>query len=197
MAWLPALTAVTPLASASGERSSITARAPRGLNVPVRWNSSSLSRTRVPGPTARASAGSSQRRTGVVTTRSPRRARVARIASSVGCSPISGRGPLAQERLDRHELGTVLRAHRELARLAVPGAVEVDTREAPGAVEHVEGHVEVGRALVREQPLLDRVGPDALDRLHARVLGMAAAPHLLDDQVGREVEEVGLAPARG
>src|SRR5438105_12988557 len=197
MAWLPALTAVTPLDSASGDRSSITARAPRGLKVPVRWNSSSVSRTRVPGPTACARAGSSQRRTGVVTTRSPRRARVARIASRVGCSPISGHGPLAQQRLRLQDLGTVLRAHRELPRLAVPGAVEVDARVAAAAVEHVEGHVEVGRGLVGEQPLLDGVGADAPDRFHAGVLGVAATPHLLDDEVGGEVEEVGLAPARG
>ena len=84
IAWFPALTAVTPRASASGDRSSITASAPRALKLPVRWNSSSLRKTRVSGPTTRLSAPSCQSRTGVVTTRSPRRARVARIASSVG-----------------------------------------------------------------------------------------------------------------
>ena len=42
MAWFPALTAVTPRASSPGDRSSITASAPRGLKLPVRWNSSSL-----------------------------------------------------------------------------------------------------------------------------------------------------------
>ena len=84
IAWFPALTAVTPRASASGDRSSITASAPRGLKLPVRWNSSSLRKTRVSGRTARLSAPSCQSRTGVVSTRSPRRTRVARIASSVG-----------------------------------------------------------------------------------------------------------------
>ena len=84
IAWLPALTAVTPRARSPGDRSIITASAPRGLKLPVRWNSSSLRRTRVPDPTTRSSAPSCQSRTGVVSTRSPRRARVARIASSVG-----------------------------------------------------------------------------------------------------------------
>ena len=48
MAWLPALTAVTPRARASGARLSITDKAPRGLNEPVCWNSSSLRLTLVP-----------------------------------------------------------------------------------------------------------------------------------------------------
>ena len=46
IAWLPALTAVTPRASSSWPSPSITASAPRALNEPVRWNSSSL---RLPG----------------------------------------------------------------------------------------------------------------------------------------------------
>ena len=48
IAWLPALTAVTPRASASGGRLSMTASAPRALNEPVCWNSSSLRLTLVP-----------------------------------------------------------------------------------------------------------------------------------------------------
>src|SRR5207245_1426951 len=120
-----------------------TASAPRGLKVPVRWNSSSLSTTRVPGASARVSAGSSQARTGVVTTRSPRRARVARMASSVGCSLTSGIESPFQERFDVDQLRPVLGAHRELPRLALQRAVEVRARLAAPSVPYVDGDVQV------------------------------------------------------
>src|SRR5262245_9711094 len=141
MAWLPALTAVTPRPSASTVRFSITVRAPRGLKVPVRWNSSSLSTTRVPRGNARAR--SSQARTGVVTTRSPSLSRVARIASRVGRSLTSVDEAVAQEGLHVDELRPVLGAHRELPRLAAQRAVQVHARVAAAAIQHVEAHVEV------------------------------------------------------
>lgn len=66
----------------------MTARAPRGLKLPVRWNSSSLRTTRISLPTACRMPRSSHSRTGVVITRSPSRSRVARIASIVGASAL-------------------------------------------------------------------------------------------------------------
>src|SRR5258708_6097489 len=123
MAWLPALTAATPRERMGGARSSMTDRAPRGLKLPARWKSSSLRKTAVPGPTARSRAPSCQRRTGVTTTRSPRRARVARIASRVGSSTLFP-GSLAEQALAGKGLRAPLRADREGQRLAPPGAVE-------------------------------------------------------------------------
>ena len=60
MAWLPALTAVTPRARASGARFSMLVSAPRALKLPVYWNSSSLSTTSVSAPTAAAISGPRQ-----------------------------------------------------------------------------------------------------------------------------------------
>ena len=53
---------------------------------------------------------------------------------------------------------------------------------SPLRVEHVEIDVEVRHAARVQQPLLDRVRLDALQRFHAGVLRAAAAAHLLDDQ---------------
>src|SRR5215470_4215637 len=64
MAWLPALTAVTPRARASGARFNMFVRAPRGLKLPVYWNSSSFSTTSVSAPAAAAISGPRQRWTG-------------------------------------------------------------------------------------------------------------------------------------
>src|SRR5678815_3955194 len=63
MAWFPAETQVTPRASSSGERSSMTQSAPRGLKLPVRWKSSSLRMTSVL-PSRRSTRGEESRRTG-------------------------------------------------------------------------------------------------------------------------------------
>src|SRR5260221_10054776 len=86
MAWLPALTAVTPCASLSAGRFSMTVSAPRGLKVPVNCSSSSLRNTSVSPPARAAISGPSQRCTGVSRTRSPSRARAAAISSTVGLS---------------------------------------------------------------------------------------------------------------
>src|SRR5678816_3185194 len=88
MAWFPAETQVTPRASSSGERSSMTQSAPRGLKLPVRWKSSSLRMTSVL-PSRRSTRGEESRRTGVVSTRSPSRVRAARTSSRVGASAMA------------------------------------------------------------------------------------------------------------
>ena len=67
-------------------RFSITARAPRGLNEPVRWNSSSLRLTRVPGASRAPISALSQSITGVRTSRPASCDAVARISARVGAS---------------------------------------------------------------------------------------------------------------
>ena len=67
-------------------------RAPRGLKLPVRWNSSSLRKAWVRLPTIRLRASSSHSRTGVRAIKSPRRARVSRISSRVGASRSAATG---------------------------------------------------------------------------------------------------------
>ena len=84
MAWLPALTAVTPRASCSLDRFSITVSAPRGLKVPVYWKSSSLRITSVPSPTRAAISGPRQWCTGVSITSSPSRCLAVSMSAIVG-----------------------------------------------------------------------------------------------------------------
>ena len=64
----------------------MTVSAPRTLNVPVCWNSSSLSSTRVFEPIRRASSGSSQGDTGVT------RASLSRARAAVSISGRVGAG---------------------------------------------------------------------------------------------------------
>src|SRR5205085_11085500 len=57
----------------------------------------------------------------------------------------------------------------------------------------VEVYAEVRVAVFVEEAALDGVGLDASQGLHASVLRVRAAPHLLDDEEGAEVVEVRLA----
>src|SRR5688572_28310895 len=81
MAWLPALTAVIPLASCSGDRVETLVIAPRALKVPVFWNSSSFSTTSVSAPARAATSGPRQTWIGVSATCGRLRSRVARTVS--------------------------------------------------------------------------------------------------------------------
>ena len=57
--------------------------------------------------------------------------------------------------------------------------------------------LKLGLPLRVEQPLLDGVGLDALERFHAGVLRRHAAAHRLDDQERRQVVEIRLAASGG
>ena len=63
--------------------------APRALKVPVRWNSSSLRKTSLSGPSASETAAARQRCTGVSSIRSPRVSRAASIAARSGGSTVT------------------------------------------------------------------------------------------------------------
>src|SRR6185295_16767694 len=58
-------------------------------------------------------------------------------------------------------------------------------------------HLEAGMPAFVEQTLLDGARGDALQGLHAGVLGAAAAAQLLDDQERRQAQQVGLAASGG
>ena len=80
-AWLPAETAITPRLRSSASSAAMRAIAPRGLNEPVFWNSSSLSRTSAPV----ISESHAVRHVGVRWSGEPAiRSRTRRMSSSVG-----------------------------------------------------------------------------------------------------------------
>src|SRR5947209_10194378 len=118
---------------------------------------------------------------------SPRRGGGSRAASA---DSVGLRLPL-NHRLRRQRLRPLLRAHRVVRGVhGHPGVL-------PSLIEDVEVETEIGPAAVVEQPLLDGVRDDPLERLHAGVLGMGAAAHGLDDEERGEIVEIGLAPAGG
>src|ERR671928_914806 len=90
-----------------------------------------------------------------------------------------------QQRLAVESLGAALRADGVLRAL-----VHRDARVLAARVEYVELYAEARIAVLVQETALDRVGLDAPERLHPRVLRAAAATHLFDDEERAEVEEI-------
>src|SRR3712207_1360239 len=93
-----------------------------------------------------------------------------------------------QKRFAVEGLGAALGADGVLRAL-----VHRDSCVLAARVEYVELYAAGGVAVFVQEPLLDGVGLDATECFHTRILGCAAAAHLLDDEERAEVEEVRLA----
>src|SRR5882672_1079860 len=112
-----------------------------------------------------------------------------RLSSMVTLSAASVRFMSLEQRLGLDHLPAVLVAE------AIRGLVHRHAGVLSLRVQRVEVQTEVRPPFRVQQPLLDRVLRDALERGQRGVLRVGAAAHLLDDHERTEVEEIRLAAA--